>query len=99
MCKYIIKGNQCSISKENCPYMFFCNKDLVWKPNNYMPNRCKMMDKVEVPEGYCRVREERKGYLYVDINGNTYKVLNPFDAIPLFVKAKITKTGKITLKK
>lgn len=64
-----------------------------------MPQKCKVADKAEVPKGYYKVREERKGYLYVDINDRTYKILNPFDDVPLFVKATIYKNGKIRLRK
>lgn len=99
MCKYVVNANQCSISKEICPYMYFCTKENLWRENRNMPSHCKVQDKMEVPEGYYRVREERKGYLYVDIDNQTYKVLNPFKDIPQFVKATISKSGVVKLKK
>lgn len=92
MCKYV-KENKCSITDKVCPYMYFCTRWNKWKPLNSMPENCKVKVNQEIPKGYYRVREERKGYLYVDIQGQTYKIENPFDEVPQYVKAIKTKSG------
>ena len=58
-----------------------------------MPQECKVKQAIEIPVGYCRVRDERKGWLYIDINNETIKIKNPFDDIPLYVKVSKTKSG------
>jgi len=98
MCKYVNK-NICTISKEICPFVYYCNKVQDWKPLKSMPEKCNIIINAEVPKGYYRVRMERKGYLYIDIKGQTYKILNPFDDIPLYVKAVKLKSGKWKLRK
>lgn len=42
---------------------------------------------------------ERKGYLYIDIKGHTYKILNPFEEVPLYVKVTKLKNGEWKLRK
>lgn len=92
MCEYVIK-NQCTLTNENCPFVYFCHKSNSWLPNKAMPKNCNVKLNAEVPIGYYRIREERKGYLYVDIDDHTYKILNPFKDVPLYVKATKTKNG------
>lgn len=58
-----------------------------------------MKEKIETPKGYCKVRMERKGYLYIDIKGHTYKIQNPFEEVPLYVKVIKLKNGDWKLKK
>lgn len=98
MCEYV-ENNNCRITQKCCPYMYFCYKSNSWKPSKAMPVDCKIKKMAKIPEGYCYVRMERKGYLYVDIDGYTYKILNPFTEVPLYVKATKLKNGKWRLKK
>lgn len=98
MCEYT-KGNQCSITNEVCPWMYWCDRRQIYKPSRYMPENCNIKLKAEVPKGYYRVRMERKGYLYVDIDNCTYKIKNPFDDVPLYVKATKLKSGEWRLRK
>lgn len=98
MCKYV-EGNECKIIKQRCPWMYFCMKEQKWKPNKNMPANCKVMQQAEIPQGYYRVIQERNGILYVSIQGQAYKIPNPFDDIPLFVKARKLKNGKWVLRK
>ena len=79
--------------------MYFCYKSNSWKPSKTMPLDCKIKQTAAIPKGYYYVRMERKGYLYIDIDGITYKILNPFDEIPLYVKATKLKNGRWRLKK
>lgn len=64
-----------------------------------MPTNCKVKMAKEAPKGYYKVREERKGYLYVDINDMTVKILNPFDEVPTYVKISKSKSGQYIIKK
>lgn len=92
MCKYV-KDNICTIQNTVCPFMYFCEKQQIWKPNKYMPNPCKISLSYEVPNGYHRVIDSRKKYLYIDMGDYTISVENPFDDIPLYVKITKTKNG------
>lgn len=92
MCNYVTE-NKCNITNETCPYMNPCPKTGGYLPSRSMPVNCKVKLNAEIPQGYYRVREERKGYLYVDIGEFTQKIANPFDDVPLYVKAIKTKTG------
>ena len=98
MCNYI-RQNQCSITKQQCPYMYFCNRAHNWIPLKSMPAKCKVVEQQEIPKGYYKVRMERKGYLYVDIDNQTYRIPNPFDDVPLYVKATKLKNGTWKLRK
>lgn len=64
-----------------------------------MPQNCKIKEDLKIPKGYYKVRMERKGFLYIDIKGQTYKILNPFEETPLYVKAFKLKNGEWRLKK
>ena len=99
MCKYIVNENICSILRQNCPYMYFCTKINKWRKSKAMPINCKVKDRVEAPEGYYKVCFEKRGNLYVDINGHIEIISNPFEEIPLYIKATKLKNGKWRLKK
>lgn len=94
MCEKL-KVNMCLITNDRCPYTYYCNNEGQWKPSKSMPINCKIkrFSQTEAPEGFYCVREERKGYLYVDIGDTTYKLKNPFDYIPAYVKITKTKNG------
>lgn len=92
MCEYVEK-NQCAISGETCPFMYWCLKRQMFRPLKSMPEDCNVKVSFEIPTGYSRVREERKGYLYVDIDSSTHKIKNPFDDVPMYVKVTKTKNG------
>lgn len=98
MCEYV-KDDICEITASQCPYIYWCNKINGWKANTAMPSNCKIKLNIEVPKGYYRVREERKGYLYVDIDNQSIKIKNPFIDIPLYVKVSKTKNGEYRIKK
>ena len=98
MCNYIINNNVCKILNKNCPYMYFCNKENIWKPSLSMPKNCKIKQQIEAPQGYYKVYYEKRGNLYIDINGHIEIVQNPFDNVPLYVKATKLKSGKWRLK-
>lgn len=92
MCKYV-KENLCTINNTPCPFMYFCEKNQIWKANKAMPDRCKVSIVQEIPKGYYRVIDVRKNYLYIDMEDYTIKVENPFDVTPLYVKVSKTKNG------
>lgn len=97
MCEYV-RGNQCRVTQATCPYMYFCEKIQGFRPSTSMPADCKVKQKAETPKGYCRVRDERKGWLYIDYNDITVKVKNPFDHVPLYVRIKVLKSGEYKLR-
>lgn len=92
MCEYTYQ-NKCSLTNDICPYVYWCNRLRIWKPLTAMPEICNIKKSYEVPKGYYRVRQERKGFLYVDIDNQTYKIENPFNYIPEFIKIVKTKSG------
>lgn len=97
MCEYVI-GNQCKLSNSVCPYMTYCNKIQDYKPSKLMPKNCLKKQKAETPKGYNRVIQERKGNLYVEIDGQAIVVANPFDYVPPYVKVTKLKNGTYKLK-
>lgn len=100
MCNYVvIEEGKCKITKDICPYLYFCNKIKSYKPNSSIPLNCKVKQNFEIPNGYYKVCFEKKGDLYININGNVEIVQNPFDTIPPYVKATKLKNGKWKLKK
>lgn len=97
MCEYV-SGNQCRVTQSVCPYMYYCDKIKGFKPSPNMPDDCKVKQQANTPIGYCRVRDERKGWLYIDYNNITIKVKNPFDHTPLYVRVRKMKSGEYKLR-
>lgn len=92
MCNYV-KENKCLITNQVCPYVYYCDKTRGYKPSSNMPQDCKVKQTAEIPDGYCRVRDVRKDYLYIDYGEITIKVKNPFSFVPQYVKVIKTKAG------
>lgn len=97
MCEYTNK-NTCLLTHEVCPWRYLCPKTGEWKDNNYMPENCKVKQRFVVPDGYSRVVEERKGWLYVDLGDMMIRVKNPFDHTPLYVRVRKMKSGEYKLR-
>lgn len=98
MCEFV-KENKCSITNCICPFMYWCDKMQIWRPNKYMPKNCKIKEKNIVShKGKYRVRDFRNNFLYVDIENMTYKIENPFDFIPDYVDVQ-KKNGNYQIKK
>ena len=97
MCNYL-KENKCSILNNNCPWVYYCNKKSMWIFKQEGKN-CKVLKGLDVPSGYYLVKFERRGRLYIDINGQIEIIPNPFNDVPLYVKAVKLKNGKWRLKK
>lgn len=98
MCNFIQNEKECSILKKQCPYVYFCNKQKEWKQMSSMPANCKIKRNIEVPLGYYKVCFEKRGNLYIDVNGHIEIISNPFNIVPLYVKIIKTKNGKQRLK-
>ena len=64
-----------------------------------MPENCKVKKDIEAPEGYYKVCFEKRGNLYVDMNGHVEIIPNPFDEVPIYVKAYKLKNGNWKIKK
>lgn len=92
MCKYA-KNGRCSVLDDVCPFMYFCEKRQTWRALTSMPTQCNVAKKRELPKGCYVVKEERKGFLYVDLGESTIKLPNPFDYTPEYVKLSKTKSG------
>lgn len=99
MCEYSDIGNgQCKVSKDICPYLYFCNKRQVYKENSAMPSNCKVKQNLEIPKGYYKVHFERRGNLYVSVNGIVEIIPNPYDFVPVYVKMNKLKNGAWKIK-
>lgn len=96
MCDFIEK-NKCKITNTVCPWVYWCDKLQVWRPNKNMPKNCKVQTSIK-HNGKYYVRNYRNGYLYIDINNITYKLENPFDFIPEYVDVQ-KKNGVYKVKK
>lgn len=96
MCNFV-KENQCSITKQICPYVYYCNKNQRWMPSKFMPTDCKIKISQDAPPGYYKVCYEKRGNLYISVNGYIEIYKNPYDFIPNFVKLK-NKNGKKYIK-
>lgn len=57
------------------------------------------MEQVEIPKGYSKVCFEKRGKLYVNVDGVIRIIPNPFDHVPQFVKAYQLKSGAWRVKK
>ena len=100
MCNYVvIEEGKCKITKDICPYLYFCNKIKSYKPNASMPSNCKVKQNFEVPNGYYKVCFEKKGNLYVEVDGYIRIVANPYDTTPQYVKVYKTKAGEWKVRK
>ena len=97
MCQYA-ELNKCSITNNDCPFMYFCAKVNDWRPMNSMPKKCKVQDSIEPPKGWYKVRMERKGKLYIDVNEQTIKIDNSLGFVPVLVKLIKLKSGKWKIK-
>lgn len=98
MCEHV-SGRMCNLTHEECPYTYYCTKSQMWLPSKAMPSICRVKVQAQVPDGYYRVCFERNGNLYVDIDGNISVISNPFDDVPQYVKATLTKSGNWRLRK
>lgn len=97
MCEFA-EENKCVITNNVCPFIYWCDKLQTWRANKYMPTNCKTKTNTVRHKGKYRVRECRKGYLYVDIDDRTYKILNPFDFVPDYVDVQ-KRGGEYQIKK
>lgn len=97
MCEYV-DTNICQITNSICPWRYLCPDTGKWRDNRYMPADCKVKRQAAVPDGYCRVREERKGWLYIDLGNETIRVKSSFDHTPLYVRVKKLKSGEYKLR-
>lgn len=98
MCNYR-ELNQCKITNEVCPWVYWCNKIATWKELPKTPNVCKVSTTAKLPKGYYEVAFEKNGYLYVRVENQTVKVLNVYENVPIMVKMYKTKNNEWKLRK
>ena len=103
MCDYLkMAEGQCNVTNSQCPYVYFCTKRGIWKPLSSFPKMCRVAEQAAIPSGYYKVCFERKGNLYVEINGIVQIIPNPYktgETVPKYVKAYQLKSGKWRIKK
>lgn len=79
--------NKCLITNSVCPWVYWCDKIQVWKELSKAPKNCPIKSEAPMPKGYYKVEFERKGYLYILIDDQLIKLVNPYnDKIPKMVK-------------
>jgi hypothetical protein len=92
----------CSVLKEKCPLVRFCNR-----VNDYINidgyNVCNYISLGENNNAKCnnlnnKVRFERNGKLYVEVNDQVMIFENPFNEIPKYVNV-ICNEGQYTIDK
>ena len=89
MCEYCEKGSyysvcMCTKSKDICPFMRRCSMEHEWLPLNGM-NTCSLRQperSIELKENEYKVRFEKDGDLYIEIEDYVIQKKNPFDYIP-----------------
>lgn len=100
MCKHIQSNtNLCALTKQSCPYMYYCNRKHMWIESKYKPAICKVEKQKECPIGYNRVIQIRHGLLYIEVDGKCIKIQNPFEYEPKYVKLVKTKDGDWTVER
>lgn len=99
MCEYVnLEEAKCNITKEVCPYLYFCNKIKKYKPSVSMSQECKVKEKKETPKGFYKVCFEKKKFLYINVNDQIQIIENPYDFIPSYVKMSKLKNGAWKIK-
>ncbi len=100
MCDYVdLSKGKCKISLENCPYVYFCNRQMSYKESKDMPVDCLIKTKHELPKGCNKVAFERHGELYIEVDNFIVIVKNPYTYTPDYVKLGKNKQGKYYIKK
>ena len=87
MCQYR-KENNCTVNNEICPWVYWCDKVNAWKELSKKPKECPIAKNVTQKKGMHKVEFARGKYLYVTIENQTFKLLNPFSYVPNEVKIK-----------
>lgn len=79
-------GQICNLTKNNCPWVYWCGRIADYKERDGSENYCKYRKEEIVPVGYNKVQFEKRGELYITINNQTIKLPNPYDYVPKYVK-------------
>lgn len=100
MCEFVdLTTGKCKICDKLCGFVYYCIKIGQYKPTQSMPDNCTLKQDKNIPDGYSVVKMERKGFLYIVKDDIMIKVKNPFDDVPMYVKATKNKAGQWKLKK
>lgn len=76
-----------------CHLVYFCKSKNSWKPIRDTQNNCLIRLRTSIPDGFNKVRFEKRGKLYVDIGNKTIMVDNPFDYVPDYVALRKVKNS------
>ena len=94
MCNYI-RDNICSIENNICPFMYWCNKEMRWRPNKRMPDICKVAERYNNANGVYAVVSHYNNWLYIQVDkSTTIKRRNPYNYIPTSVDLCKDKNGE-----
>ena len=93
-CKVGDFGGYCTCERQGdvCPLVRRCNTSHTWKPLDSMEHctrRIKAPEKVtniHLEKDEYRVLYVQRGKLYIDYNGSTLRIANPFEYEPVKVK-------------
>lgn len=100
MCIYTDKSvGKCLKTNSQCPYLYFCTKHNRWKELKNFPEVCKIVEQENIKKGFYKVCFEKRGNLYVEVDGYIRIVANPYDTTPQYVKVYKTKTGEWKVRK
>ncbi len=96
MCEYCIVGDYssyctCSKTDDICPYTYRCTVELRHKPTKGM-KQCKLRKDKPIPKKAYKIRFEKKGKLFVEVDDYVIEFDNPFNYVPEYVY--LTKTDK-----
>lgn len=102
MCHYIKIKNimelpLCSLDGKICPYVIRCNSEKKWNKIPEM-NNCHIRIGHDNKHGN-KVRFEKQGLLYIEIEDKVITLDNPFDFVPTHVNLVKTKKGQYQIKK
>lgn len=73
----------CRIMKDTCPLVRYCDKVNKLINNDFYENcRYYIMENGKVKKGFSRVRFEKHGKLYVEVENTVVTFDNPYDEVP-----------------
>ena len=75
--------------------MYWCSKEMRWRPNKRMPDICKVVERYNNANGAYIVVSHYNNWLYIQVDkSTTIKRRNPYDYIPTSVDLRKDKNGE-----
>lgn len=93
-CKVGDYGGYCTCERQGdvCPLVRRCDVNHIWKPLDSMEHCTRRISapvkttNIQLEEDEYRVLYVQKGKLYIDYNGSTLRMANPYDYEPLKIR-------------